>query len=141
MEQQTTKWKSKGGRPKLGAEERRDQVYKVRLTEGERKELDRLASEAGYSDVSVYARKRLMTSGDGVSFNPKPLFKAIDDTGTELKRIGNNINQLARYVHYLEKNNMVEGKVLAEYNRHFEEYLKVEDAYVKAIRAFLRVTR
>jgi hypothetical protein len=141
MEEQATEWKPRGGRPKLASQERRDQVYNIRLTEGERKELHRLAAEAGYSDVSVYARKRLLASGDAVSFNPKPLFRAIDKTGAELKRIGNNINQLTKYVHYLEKNHIAEGKVMEEYNRHFEEFIQVEDAYVRAIRAFLRITR
>jgi hypothetical protein len=31
--------------------------------------------------------------------------------------------------------------VISEYNRHFQEMIRVEDAYVKAIRAYLRTTR
>ena len=134
-------WNPKGGRPKLSQEERRDSVYKLRLTDKERADLEQQASEAGFKDVSVYVRKKLFSAGNAPAYNPKALFKAIDKTGVALKKIGTNINQIARYVHYLEQHNMVEGKVMAEYNQHFEELLKVEDKYVKAIRAFLRVTR
>lgn len=116
-------------------------MYKLRLTEKERGDLEQQAREAGFKDVSVYVRKKLFSADNAPAYNPKALFKAIDKTGVALKKIGANINQIARYVHYLEQHNMVEGKVIAEYNQHFEELLKVEDKYVKAIRAFLRVTR
>ncbi|PRY13745.1 mobilization protein MobC [Pontibacter ummariensis] len=140
-EQDERDWSYRGGRPLLGSDEKRDSVLQVRLTKQEHNDLKKQTAEQGYKDVSIYVRRKLFSADDAPAFNPKPLFRAIDKTGTELKRIGNNINQIARYAHYLEKNNMVEGKVIAEYNQHFEEFLKVEDAYVKAIRAFLRVTR
>ena len=138
---QQPEWKPKGGRPKLAAGEKRGVLFNIRLTAQERKDLGRLATEAGYKDAAAYARKRLLTSGEAASFNPKPLFRAIDKTGAELKKIGNNMNQIARYVHYLDQNNMVSEKVITEYNRHFQEMIRVEDAYVKAIRAYLRTTR
>ncbi|RDV11880.1 plasmid mobilization relaxosome protein MobC [Pontibacter diazotrophicus] len=140
-EEQLSEWKSKGGRPKLSAGERRDFMLRIRLTEQERKDLAELASEAGYNDVSVYARNKLFAPAHTPIHNPKQLFRAIDKTGAALKRVGTNINQIARYVHYLEKNNMVEGKVIAEYNQHFQEFLQVEEEYVKAIRTYLRTVR
>jgi len=116
-------------------------MLRLRLTEKERQDLAGLASEAGYKDVSAYARKRLLTPGEAPAHNPKDLFHAIDKTGTDLKKIGTNINQFTRYVNYLEKNNMVEPKAIGEFNRHFREFLDVEQTYVKAIRAYLRSTR
>jgi len=116
-------------------------MLRLRLTEKERVKLEEQASEAGYNDQSVYLRKKLFSAGEATVHNPKKLFQAIDKTGGELKRIGSNINQVAKYVHYLEKNNMVEPKVIGEFNRHFREFLEVEEAYVKAIRSFLRITR
>lgn len=122
-------------------EEKRLKTASMRLTEDERKALEQRATAAGYKDLSEYMRVRLLSEDSAPTHNPKQLFRALDKTGGELKRIGNNINQLARYAHYLEKNNMVEGKVLDEYNRHFQEFLQVENAYVKAIRAYLRTVR
>lgn len=137
-EEQAPRWNPKGGRPRLAEGERKDFLLRLRLTEQERKGLAAQASGAGYKEVSVYARKKLFAPSDAPTHNPKQLFQAIDKTGAELKRIGNNINQIARYAHYLEQHNMVEGKVLAEYNQRFQEFIQVEEAYVKAIRAYLR---
>ena len=116
-------------------------MFRLRLTEQERKDLAAQSSEAGYKDVSVYVRKKLFASSDTPIHNPKKLFRAMDQMSGALKKVGTNINQIARYVHYLEQNNMVEPKVMAEYNRHFREFLDVEQGYVKAIRAYLRTVR
>jgi hypothetical protein len=140
-QQQAAAWKPKGGRPRMMAEEKRLKTASMRLTEDERTSLEKRATDAGYKDLSEYMRVRLLSEDSAPVHNPKQLFRALDKTGGELKRIGNNINQVARYVHYLEQNNMVEGKVIAQYNQHFQEFLQVEKEYVKAIRAYLRTVR
>lgn len=140
-EQQAQSWNPKGGRPPMKAEEKRGKWVGIRLTDEERTRLQQLATEAGYRDLSAYMRARLLSEGSAPAHNPKALFRAMDLTGAALKKIGANMNQIARYVNYLDSNNMVEPKVIAEYNRHFREFLDVEEAYVKAIRAYLRSTR
>ena len=140
-EQQVAEWKPKGGRPRMRTEEKRRKSAGIRLTDEERARLEQRAAEAGYKDLSEYIRVRLLSDDSAPAYNPKKLFRAMDKMGGALKKIGTNINQVARYVHYLEKNSMVEPKVLAEHNQHFREFLQVEEAYVKAIRAYLRTVR
>ena len=140
-EEQAQKWNPKGGRPPMKAEEKRGKWAGIRLTDGERERLQQLATEAGYRDLSEFMRRRLLSEENAPIHNPKKLFLAIDQMGGALKKIGANINQFTRYVHYLEKNSMVEPKVIGEFNRHFREFLDVEEAYVKAIRAYLRTVR
>ncbi|MFD3002668.1 plasmid mobilization relaxosome protein MobC [Pontibacter toksunensis] len=140
-QEQAQEWNPKGGRPKLPAGEKRGFVVKLRFTEKERVQLEEQVREAGYNDRSEYLRRKIFASADVPVHNPKQLFRALDKTGGELKRIGTNINQIARYINYLEKNNMVEGKVIAQYNQHFQEFLQVEEEYVKAIRTYLRTLR
>lgn len=125
----------------MKAEEKRRKTASIRLTDDERTALEQRVTDAGYKDLSEYMRVRLLSEDSAPTYNPKELFRAIDKTGGALKKVGTNINQIARYVHYLEKNNMVEGKVIAEYNRHFREFLDVEEEYVKAIRTYLRTVR
>ena len=125
----------------MKAEEKRGKIAGIRLTDDERTRLEQLATDAGYKDLSEYMRVRLLSEDTAPAHNPKKLFKAFDKTGGALKKVGTNINQIARYVHFLEKNNMVEPKVMAEYNQHFRQYLQVEEEYVKAIRAYLRTAR
>lgn len=131
----------RGGRPKSADKDRRDLVYPIRLTGEERRHLDEQAAATGYVDISVYVRKKLFSEDNASVHNPKELFHAIDKTGAELKKIGANINQVTRYVNYLEKNNMAKESALADFNKHFQEFIQVEDRYVKAIRAYLRTTR
>lgn len=140
-EEQAQSWNPKGGRPPMKAEEKRGKWAGIRLTNEERARLQQLATEAGYKDLSEYMRQRLLSEENTQIHNPKQLFRAMDKTGGELKRIGNNINQVTRYVHYLEKNGMAETKAIAEFNRHFQEMIQVEREYVKAIRAYLRTVR
>ncbi|WP_345158600.1 plasmid mobilization protein [Pontibacter saemangeumensis] len=140
-QQQAPEWKPKGGRPPMKPAEKRLKTASMRLTEDERTALEQRAAAAGYKDLSEYMRVRLLSEDTAPVHNPKQLFRALDKTGGDLKRIGTNINQITRYVHYLEKNNMVEGRVLAQYNQHFREFLQVEKEYVKAIRAYLRTVR
>ncbi|GHA81666.1 plasmid mobilization protein [Pontibacter akesuensis] len=133
-------WKPRGGRPKKRAEDRRNSVLKLYLTTKERSDLEAKAISSGYTDLSAYLRLRLF-SEEGAGHNPKELFHAIDKTGAALKKVGTNLNQVVRYMHYLEKNNMVSEQTIAEYNQHFRKMIEVEEEYVKAIRAFLRTTR
>ena len=125
----------------MRAEEKRRKTASIRLTDEERTLLEQRTAAAGYNDLSEYMRVRLLSEDNAPIHNPKQLFRALDKTGGELKRIGNNINQIAKYINYLEKNNMVEGRVIAEFNQHFQELLQVEKEYVKAIRAYLRTVR
>ncbi|MHA6250055.1 plasmid mobilization protein [Pontibacter sp. CAU 1760] len=140
-QQQVPAWKSKGGRPPMRAAEKRRKSASIRLTEDERTNLEQWAANAGYKDLSEYMRARLLSENNAPLYNPKKLFRAIDQTGGALKKVGTNINQIAKYVHYLEKNNMVAGEVIAEYNQHFQKFLQVEEEYVKAIRSYLRTVR
>ncbi|WP_276499883.1 plasmid mobilization protein [Pontibacter litorisediminis] len=139
MEQQgyDENWKPKGGRPR--SENPRDNTYKIRFTDDERKDLDTLAADAGYTDLSAYIRARLF-SGD-TDYNPKELFVVANRTGAALKKIGTDINQVARYVRLLEKHNILSEQVLQDFNRSFAELIQIEEEYVKAIRAFLRAAK
>lgn len=139
MEQQgqDMTWKPKGGRPR--SNNPRENVYNIRFTDDEREDLEQMAVNAGYKDLSSFIRTRLF-SGDS-AHNPKELFLAADRTGAALKKVGADINQVARYVRLLEKHNVLSDKVLQSFNRSFAELIKIEAEYVRAIRAFLRAVK
>lgn len=141
VEKAENSWRPRGGRPKSTDKEIRDKVYKIRFSEQERQRLDKLAADAGYTDLSIYVRKKLFSEDNTSVHNPKELFHAIDKTGAALKKIGANINQVVRHVNYLQKNNLAKESVLADFNKHFQAFIQVEDEYVKAIRAYLRTKR
>ena len=69
--------------------EKRDRVCVFRMNYGEQRRLKELSSISGLSEASILRTRIAMTSV------PKPL--SVDDKWilTELKRIGNNLNQIA----------------------------------------------
>ncbi|QNF31342.1 plasmid mobilization relaxosome protein MobC (plasmid) [Adhaeribacter swui] len=139
MEEEIKTWSAKGGRPKKEAKERKDWRLNLCFTEDEYKALAAEMEQAGYQDkLGIYAKTKLLTKQGTVPHNPKVLFAALNKLSPELKKVGANINQIARYVNYLDKNNMVDPKFMIEYNEHFKRMAEVQHEYALAIKAYLR---
>lgn len=94
-----TKRNSKGGRPKLSASQLRSERFELRLTIAEKAAITANAARAG-QDVSDYLRSVAI----GAEPSPAPANDDAPFAGntaliSEVNRIGNNVNQLARAVH------------------------------------------
>ena len=74
---------------------KRDRIVKVRLTNLEYEELTKASKSS--KCMSDYFRQRVFRKGVGL-IDPKEFIRSMDEICLEMKRIGNNINQLARYV-------------------------------------------
>lgn len=112
----------------------RNKVLRVRLSAGEYNKLIRLAGK--YKCVSEYVRARIF--GHGVELvDPKEFIRAMDDICLEMKRIGININQLAKYVN-LHKgiNNDV---VIKDIETRLSEYIKMEEKLNETWRKLMRI--
>lgn len=94
------------GRPKAATEAKRDSRLAVRLTAGERAEIDARAAALA-CHVSDYARAVLV---EGAAPKParrsssRPMLTpdelaALNRAGIDLRAIGNNLNQIARALH------------------------------------------
>ena len=87
-----------GGRPKKDPKERRDQRFNLRLTAGERDELDTQAYLAGINPHE-FARRRVLGYVVPHAENHRAIAGVVTELnrlGLELSAIGNNANQLAR---------------------------------------------
>lgn len=138
MEEEVNNWNPKGGRPKKDPKELRNHPVNIKLTEDEKKDLYQEADDLGWKQPLVYFRNKLLSKNSGPGPNPHELFKALNKLSPELNKVGNNINQVARYVNYLDKNNMVDQKTIAEYNAHFKRMNEIHHEYALAIRAYLK---
>lgn len=139
MEEEAKGWNPKGGRPKKEAKELKDKRLNLCFTEDEFKAMQDEMENAGYKYLGVYAKSKLLSSNEGtVQYNPKVLFNVLNELSPELKKVGTNIDQIARYVNYLDKNNMVDQKFMAEFNLCFKRMAEVQHEYVIAIKAYLR---
>ena len=101
---------------------KRDRIVKVRLTNLEYEELPK-ASKSNRC-MSDYFRQRIFRKGVGL-IDPKEFICLMDEICLEMKRIGNNINQLARYVNiHKEEANQ---DVLNEIEKKMAEYVIMQD--------------
>jgi len=141
MEEESKGWSAKGGRPKKEPKDKKDNRLNLCFTEAEMKSLREEMEAAGYPDskLGVYAKSKLLAKdGAGVKYNPKVLFEVLNKLSPQLKKVATNINQVARYINYLDKNNMVDQKFMADYNINFQKMAEVQREYANAIKAYLR---
>src|SRR6185503_9621463 len=95
-----------GGRPKL-TEGGRVKKIDARFTEKEYELILNLEKTLGIRKTDL-VRQRLLENAPTVIINANELIGAIDAIGTELGRCGNNINQFAKYVNILQRQNRVD---------------------------------
>lgn len=138
MVEDENSWNPKGGRPKKQVRDLKAKRLNLCFTEEEFNALKAEMQAAGYNILGVYAKSKLLSRQGAVPHNPKQLFNVLDKLSPELKRIGVNINQIARYVNYLDSNNMIKADFIAEYNANFKKMAEVQHEYAVAIRAYLR---
>ena len=103
-------------------ENKRNRIVKVRLTKLEYEELTKASKSS--KCMSDYFRQRGFRKGVGL-IDPKEFIRSMDEICLEMKRIGNNINQLARYVNiHKEETNQ---DILNEVERRMAEYVIMQD--------------
>lgn len=91
--EETERRNPRGGRPQLLATDKRSEKLEIRLTMAEKILFREKAAASGQS-VSDWLRNL------GEGHRPRPPVTALDAAFiTELSRIGNNVNQLARATH------------------------------------------
>lgn len=103
-------------------EDKRIRIVKVRLTDAEYEKL--MKESKSNKCVSDYLRQRVFRKGVGLT-DPKEFIRSMDDVCLEMKRIGNNINQLAKYVNTHKEN--VNPNILSEIENRMADYVIMQD--------------
>jgi hypothetical protein len=114
--------------------DRRIQIY-VNASEFEAVYHDFQSS--GYASLSAYLRRRLIGKGI-VIHQPKELLARLDTIGTEIGHIGNNINQLAKIAHLIEKEGKLPVSPIAQFNKVMVSYNELLKELSSAYRRLLR---
>jgi hypothetical protein len=102
--------------------ENRDKRLWIRLTPAEHGEVRERAKEMGVS-VSYYIRTRIFRAKEASVINAKEYLDAYREGVRELKKIGNNINQLARYANYINNSGQIQPAVIEELNSLLKEFV------------------
>ncbi|NGM71640.1 MobC family plasmid mobilization relaxosome protein [Sphingobacterium sp. SGL-16] len=130
--------RKKGGRPVLLSEKRKH-VIKAKLTDAEILILKELEREA-YMNRAELIRTCLL-GGKVVTTHSLDLLKSLDPIGIELGRAGNNINQLARHVNMLNRQNKLDTAIVISFNSLLADYTQKQTELEKTLRQILRNLR
>ena len=101
--------------------DKRNKCILFRFTENERLELEKSAAQMGVS-VSQYVRTRIFKS-EVSTINAVEFLKVYREQVHELKKIGNNINQLTRYANYIEEAGQVSPQIIEEMNKYLCDFI------------------
>lgn len=110
----------------------REKSFLIRFTEDEFLKLTESAKN--YKSVSEYIRVRAFKNGSSL-LNPIELIRALDEVCLEISRVGNNINQIAKYIN--QRKGITNDGLIKEYEKHLIDYVnqqkRLETLYRKII--------
>ncbi|BAD51329.1 plasmid mobilization protein [Bacteroides fragilis] len=93
----------------------------IRVSDEEYQQM--VEASKGHKSCADYIRKRIFGKGKDI-INPVEFIRAIDEVSLEMKRIGKNINQFARYAN--ERKSVDGDFLMEEYNKLLSDYIKKE---------------
>lgn len=130
---------NKGGRKKLNRAERRSIKLQLHVTEEEFSRFENQFKVSGKRFLSDFLRTLILDEKHMQRFTDQvELIKKLDILGTNLGKIGNNINQLAKYANIQLKTGKMDPMTLDRYNLLMEQFLKEHRKLSKAYRTFAR---
>lgn len=104
---------------------KRSRMIYVRFTEQEFALLQGLVKTLGVKRADL-VRMRVLQQSPQIMINAKELINQLDLLGIELARVGNSINQLARYANVLNKRTLLSPEIIERYNVLLAQYLKIQ---------------
>ena len=116
---------------------KRTKKIDARFTEEEYNLVLALEKELGISKTEL-VRLRVLDNARQVVVNAGLLIARLDDLGAELRRSGNNINQLARYANRLQLHGILSPVVAERYLILLEQYNGQQRELTVALRRIIR---
>ncbi|ATP56239.1 plasmid mobilization relaxosome protein MobC [Pedobacter ginsengisoli] len=129
------KYKLLKGRPSMKVGKRTRKID-VRFTEEEFALILEMEKILGLKRTDLIRTRVLQSSK--VIINAREFIVQLDQLGTELGRIGNNINQLARYANTLNKRSLLSPQIIERYNVLLAEFIKIEHQLEITLRKVIR---
>lgn len=83
-------------------------------------------------------RMRVLKDSAQLVINARDLMQCLDAVGADMGRVGNNINQLSRYAHTLNKRGALSPQIIERFNLLFREYITVQQNLEVALRKVIR---
>ncbi|MDH6358937.1 plasmid mobilization relaxosome protein MobC [Parabacteroides sp. PF5-9] len=90
------------------AKDNKNKYIRVRCTEEEYKKLQRQAKH--FASFSTYLRTLIFSQEKSI-VDPKTVLQSVKLLTTEINKLGTNVNQIAKFMNYVEKNNLISDEV------------------------------
>ncbi|TCD28737.1 plasmid mobilization relaxosome protein MobC [Pedobacter psychrodurus] len=126
------------GRPPM-VRGKRDKKIDVRFTKEEFELILKLEKTLGVSKADLI-RNKILIGSERVIINAGQLILALDLLGTEMGRVGNNINQLARYSNALNRQGILSVVVAERYNILLMNYQEIQKRLEVLLRRVIRLS-
>jgi hypothetical protein len=133
MENNNTRLK---GRPAM-VKGKRIKKIDVRFTEDEMDQIIVLEKTLGIKRTDLI-RMRVLNASAQLVINANDLIVRLDQAGADLGRVGNNINQLAKYANTLNKRGLLSPQIIERFNLLFQQYIIAQQLLEKVLRQVIR---
>lgn len=117
--------------------ENRDKRLWIRISRKEEEEIKQKARQMG-ATVSRYIRTRIFKKSEASVINAAEYLSAYREGVRELKAIGNNVNQLARYANYIQNAGQFQPVVIEEMNELLRDFIRCQREMADLDRKVLR---
>lgn len=131
----------RGGRPIITDGSKLSNRIDWRLNDLDYQQLVNDFESTGLKTMAGYLRLRLIKTKDLYVNNPLEILKTLDAIGERIGKVGNNINQLAKYANTLQLKGKLEPGVMDSLNQLLREYGKERKEIARSIRVLLRRKR
>ena len=91
---------------------------------------------SGFQSMSAYLRKKVAGNGIIIPY-PRELLNKLDQLGIQQKRIGNNINQIAKKVHLYDLKGAFTADMILAFRKTMIDHQAVLNELTKAYRALI----
>lgn len=125
------------GRPLLESGKRTKKID-VRFTEDEYNLISSLEKALGISKTELL-RKRVLNNAGATVINAKELIISLDNIFTEMGRVGNNINQLAKHANTQKFQGTISPLIIEQFDTHFLKYLQSQQQLEITLRKVIRL--
>lgn len=116
---------------------KRTKKIDARFTEEEYLLIQDLEKTLGISKTEII-RIRVLNRSANLVVDTKAMIGQLDTVGAELGRVGNNINQLAKYANTLNKRGLLSAQIIERFNQLFYDYIAVQQLLEAALRKIIR---
>lgn len=114
------------GRKKLDSKSKRSRVY-IYLNNSEINDLKTRIANSSSESLSEYIRSELFRYNQTAKhINPVAFLNEVSSLAFQVGKIGNNINQLAKYSNQLSKTGMIQPELFSALNEQLQVYIELQ---------------